>query len=81
MKHCKLSASERLTPLPESVTVCATVDESGDEHIITELMIRRACEQMDAIQSWPYVGQTVKRTLQALPVSGATVIPFTPRLN
>jgi len=82
MKHCKLSVSENWALLPEPVTRCATVDEAGDEHVVTEFMIRRACEQMDAAQIWPYVDKTVAATLRSIPVGNtATIIPFTPRLN
>ena len=54
MKYCNSAVTDILQALPESVTVCATVDESGHEHVITELMVRRACEQMDGDQIWPY---------------------------
>lgn len=81
MKHCKLTANEIFQPLPESVTVCATVDEAGDEQVITELMIRRACEQMESKQVWPFVGEMVTRSLHNKPVNGAKIIPFDSRLN
>ncbi len=57
MKQLTLHKTELLKPLPETMTVCATIDESGAEHEITELMIRRACEKMDADQLWPYASQ------------------------
>jgi len=75
MKHCNLRRADILAPLPDVLTTCATVDETGTEHEITELMIRRACEQMDADQLWPYAGQlcTVARTV---PAGGADILPF-----
>jgi hypothetical protein len=53
MKHCKFAIRDTLTPLPEAVTVCATVDEFGHEQVVTELMISQACEQIDDDQLWP----------------------------
>lgn len=53
MKQSQFEAIDTLSPLPESVTMCATIDESGNEHVITELMIRRAIEQTEAEQLWP----------------------------
>ncbi|MFK8081029.1 MAG: PA1571 family protein [Granulosicoccus sp.] len=79
MKYCKTAATDILHALPESVTVCATVDESGDEHEITELMIRRACEQMDADQIWPFAENIYADATPVLPARTATVIPFRPR--
>lgn len=65
-----------LTPLPESVTSCATIDEAGREQIITELMIRRACEQMDKDQLWPVSKRAVCRTIRPLSATESKVIPF-----
>ncbi|ASJ71275.1 hypothetical protein [Granulosicoccus antarcticus] len=70
---------ETLKPLPESITVCATIDESGAEHEITDLMIRRACEKMDADQLWPYASHAFCSRSKALPAGGAKIIPFKPR--
>lgn len=81
MKYCNSVVTDTLQVLPESVTVCATVDESGDEHVITELMIRRACEQMDADQIWPYANETLSRTVKTLSTRSATILPFQPRNN
>lgn len=76
MRYCKSVVTDTLMPLPESVTVCATVDEYGDEHVITELMIRRACEQMDDDQFWPCGSEAAGRSLRPIPVKTATIIPF-----
>ena len=35
MKHFRVQQTETLTLLPEDMTVCATVDESGTEQIVT----------------------------------------------
>jgi|GEM_PF-3740924 len=53
MKYCGTVVAESLQPLPESVTFCATVDEGGEEQVITDMMIRRACEQLEDSQMWP----------------------------
>lgn len=58
MKFCKIATSDELCMLPESVTVGATVDDTGDEHVITDMMMRRACEQMDGEQLWPFGSQS-----------------------
>lgn len=78
MNHCKYSVKDTLTPLPASVTSCATVDESGREQIVTDLMIHRACEMMDADQLWPVAGGVRRGAYSALvvPVRGATILPF-----
>ena len=79
MKHCNSAVSDTLLPLPESVTVCATVDDAGTEQVITDMMIRRACEQMDASQIWPMAGKMLVAPLRTLNSDTATIIPFRPR--
>lgn len=79
MKQLTLHKIESLKPLPDSMTVCTTIDESGTEHEITELMIRRACEQMDADQLWPYASHALCSYTQAVPEGGAKILPFKPR--
>lgn len=79
MKFCNSVVTDTLQVLPESVTVCATVDESGDEHIITELMIRRACEQMDAKQLWPCAFDALSETVRTPSVRTAKILPFRTR--
>ena len=79
MKHFNVQQADTLTPLPDDMTVCATIDESGTEHEITELMIRRACEQMDADQLWPYASNALCATVRSVPTGGARIIPFKPR--
>lgn len=76
MKHSKLLITDILSPLPDSVTVCATVDEHGDEQIITDLMIRRACEQMDSQQVWPCASELFAGSLRTLTKGTAKIIPF-----
>ncbi len=75
MKPCKLRSAETLMPLPETMTLCSTVDDTGTEHEITELMIRRACENMDADQLWPFASQTLCG-MRVVPVGGAEIIAF-----
>lgn len=81
MKHCKSEVYDTLQPLPESVTVCATVDESGTEQVITDMMIRRACEQMDASQIWPTASDMWAGSLKTLSTGTAQIIPFRPRAS
>lgn len=79
MKQFNVQKSDTLTPLPDTVTVCATIDATGAEHEITELMIRRACEQMDADQLWPYASETFCATHRSVPTGGAQILPFRAR--
>ncbi|NND89342.1 MAG: hypothetical protein HKN42_00660 [Granulosicoccus sp.] len=79
MKQLKAQYTDTLTPLPDSMTVCATIDESGKEQEITELMIRRACEQMDADQLWPYASDALCVSVHSVPAGGARIIPFRTR--
>ena len=79
MKQLTLHKTELLKPLPDSMTVCATIDEFGAEHEITELMIRRACEQMDADQLWPYASHAFCSRTRPVPAGGAKILPFKPR--
>ena len=43
-----------LQPLPDEVSYGAVIDIRNVEQEITELMIRRACEQMDEQQQFPF---------------------------
>ena len=79
MKQLNVQQAETLTPLPDGMTMCATIDESGTEHEITELMIRRAWEQMDADQLWPYASHKLCATVRSVPTGGARIIQFKPR--
>jgi hypothetical protein len=45
---------KELAPLPSELCYAATVDIYNAEQEITELMIRRACEQMEAQQQFPF---------------------------
>ena len=81
MKHCKSAVSDTLRPLPESVTVCATVDDTGTEQVITDMMIRRACEQMDASQIWPMASELFAGAHRTLNTGTAQIIPFRPRAS
>lgn len=77
MKQGNFVVLDTLTPLPESVTLCATVDESGDEHVITDLMISQACDQIENDQIWPMVGSNVALGIrQATNFQSAKILPF-----
>ena len=75
MKQCELVAANTLVPLPASVTLCATVDEGGNERVITDMMIRRACEMMDGTQIWP-CGEKASITDSSSADQSAEIIPF-----
>jgi len=81
MKHCKSEMHETLQPLPDSVTFCATVDECGTEKVITDMMIRRACEQMDAGQIWPFSSDMKTRPLKTLNTGSAQILSFPARTH
>lgn len=76
MKQINAQPVETLVPLPDSLTVCATVDETGAETEITELMIRRACEQMDADQLWPFASAALGVQVPKVRRCQAKIIPF-----
>ena len=79
MKQCELTEADTLIPLPASVTLCATVDEGGNEQLITDMMIRRACEMMDGMQVWPCgheVSSICTHNRTHLARRSADVIPF-----
>ncbi|MBX2884441.1 MAG: hypothetical protein KTR32_31095 [Granulosicoccus sp.] len=44
----------RLEPLPKSLTYAAVVDVRNVEHEISEFMVRRACDEMDKMQQFPF---------------------------
>lgn len=76
MKYCKSVGSDALWPLPESLTFCATVSETGDEQIVTDMMIRRACEQMEDSQMWPLGPSGNYPAEQARGVKSAVILQF-----
>lgn len=61
MKRHEVPESGALRPLPASMTYSATVDIRNVEHEITEFMTRRACEEMDAMQQFPFCGRKPKK--------------------
>lgn len=76
MKHCNLVVLDALIPLPESVTLCASVDESGHEHVITDLMISQACDQIEHDQIWPMVGSNMAIGVKLATTQSAKILPF-----
>lgn len=76
MKQFRVPEFDTLKPLPESLTVCATIDETGREQVITDFMIRRACEQLDGDQIWPFADGSLCGGYRQLPAAGADIIPF-----
>jgi len=61
MKTDVIPEGDALRPLPAQMTYSATVDIRNVEHEITEFMIRRACEEMDAQQQFPFCGRKPKQ--------------------
>ena len=78
MKYCKSTELDGLQPLPESVSFCATVNDSGDEQVVTDMMVRRACDQADDMQIWPYSvqGGVYMPAAASINSSSAMIIPF-----
>lgn len=76
MKYCSAQRSDHLTPLPDSFTACAMINESGDELEISELMMRRACDMIDAEQVWPFASQTVFAGMKTVSKTSAEILPF-----
>ena len=54
LKKEELFADKTLAPLPSELCYGATVDIRNVEQEITDLMVRRACEQMDSVQQFPF---------------------------
>lgn len=54
LKKAVMDECLHLEPLPRDLTWAATVDVRNVEHEITELMIRRACEEMEDVQQFPF---------------------------
>lgn len=69
-------AKDSLHMLPEPLTAFATVNEAGEEQVVTDLMIRRACEQMDYSQLWPLPEQVSTIAVSALPAVKAKILQF-----
>lgn len=61
MKRQVIPEGNVLRPLPPSISYGATVDIRHVEHEITEFMIRRACEEMDVYQQYPFSGRKPKQ--------------------
>ena len=76
MKHCNVQRIDSLAPLPEATTGCAMVSDSGEELEITEFMLRRACEEMDADQIWPLASHALFSSMRSLPTGSADIIQF-----
>ena len=68
LKKVEFDEDLHLEPLPRDITWAAMLDVRNVEHEITELMIRRACEEMEDVQQFPFncgddEGRVVPRTL------------------
>ena len=61
MKQIELPEGKALRPLPAELTYAATVDIRNVEQEITDFMIRRACEEMDSQQQFPFCGRKPKQ--------------------
>jgi len=49
MRYC-----DKASVTSEALTYAATVSDHAVEYEITDVMISRACEEMDAAQQWPF---------------------------
>ncbi|MBX2826206.1 MAG: hypothetical protein KTR33_15840 [Gammaproteobacteria bacterium] len=45
---------QRLAPLPRSLTYATVFDVRDVEHEITDFMVRKACDEMDRMQQFPF---------------------------
>lgn len=61
MKRHELPEGRALRPLPAAITYGATIDIRNVEHEITDFMTRRACEEMDSMQQFPFCGRKPKK--------------------
>ena len=61
MKTHQVNESRPLRPMPSAMSYAATVDSRIVEHEITDFMVRRACEEMDAVQQYPFCGRKPKK--------------------
>lgn len=57
MKRDAMPEGRALRPLPEHLTYAAVVDIRNVEQEITEFMIRRACDEADSQQQYPFCGR------------------------
>lgn len=63
----KVTETKPMGILPKKMTYAATVDWRNQEHVITDSMIRRACEDMEEEQQYPFGGGVEDRNLVAKP--------------
>jgi len=61
MKQIDLPEGSALRPLPASVAYGAVIDIRNVEIEITDFMIRRACEELDSQQQYPFCGRKPKQ--------------------
>jgi len=61
MKFDHIPEGAALRPLPAEVTYGAIIDIRNVEREITDFMVRRACEEMDAQQQYPFTGRKPKK--------------------
>ncbi len=56
--------SRLLRPLPAKLTYGATIDMYGEEHQITDFMIRRACQEIESQQQFPFCANKQVRAVK-----------------
>jgi len=74
MKEIRMPAVNTLIPLPDALCYSATVDENDQETVISDFMVRRACEEMDDALGWPFAA--AKGEMKFRPAAGADIIPL-----
>ncbi len=62
LKQFDIPEGKALRPLPSTTSYGAVVDVRNVETEITEFMIRRACEEMDAQQQYPFCGRKPRQS-------------------
>jgi len=61
LKQQAMSERYAFEPLPAGLTYAAIVDVRNVETEITDFMVRRACEEMDSQQQYPFCGRAPKK--------------------
>lgn len=60
MKQPNVPEGRALRPLPAELSYMAILDIRNVETEITDFMVRRACEEMDRQQTYPFLGRKHK---------------------
>jgi len=61
MKRQAIPNGDALRPIPADLSFAAVIDIRNVEQEITDFMVRRACEEMDSAQQFPFTGRKPKQ--------------------